>query len=73
MFEIQIITEDCINILSSNALHEFCNRRQWHGLPCYVEEEEIPEMGTRGGGAREGRLEGSRETHAGVEEGGEGT
>lgn len=30
-------------------------------------------MGARGGRAREGGLEGSREAHAGVEEGGKGT
>lgn len=51
----------------------FYNRRQWHGLPCYVEEEEVSEVGARGGRAGEGGLEGSRETHAGIEESGEGT
>lgn len=63
-----------ISVLNFNWLCElFFNRRQWYGLPHYVEEEKIPEMGTRGCRPREGRLEGSRKTHASVEEGGEGT
>lgn len=52
---------------------EFYDRRQWYGLPRYVEEEEIPEMGARRGRARKGGPEGSREAHAGVEESGKGT
>jgi len=55
-----------------NTLNEFHNRRQWHGLPCHAEEEEVPKMGTRRGRARESGFKGSREAHAGVEKGGKG-
>lgn len=55
------------------ALYDYCYRRQWYGLPSHAKEEEVPEMGARRSRAREGGFEGSREAHAGVEEGGKGT
>lgn len=48
-------------------------RRQWYGLPCYVEKEKVSEMGKRGARARKGRFEGSGETDASFEKSGKGT
>lgn len=62
----------CINTLNFIFNEQFYVRRQWHGLPCYVEEEKVSKMGTRAGRARKGGFERSREASAGVEESGKG-
>lgn len=60
------------NQLTIHFFNSSNRRRQWYGLPCDAEEEEVPEMGEGRARTGEGRPEGSREADASVEESGKG-
>lgn len=62
--------------LSSSRLDFYSTyfaRRQWYGLPCYVEKEKVSKMGKGGARTGKGRFEGSGETDTSFEESGKGT